>query len=888
MWVMISDTEIGGIWGQVNWTALVVVLASLSTTSIAQAQQDRIYIAPDDHTDYMWTGDEETYRQAILQMTDYYLDLSDKTANEPKDFQSRWNLDGSIWMWIWENNRDQKQVDRLVSRLRDGHFSMPLNFAVSTYGGMPTEAVLRGMYYAGSVERRYGLTLPMAIAMEDQTLPNGLGALWSGAGAKYSWRGICGCATRMGPVIFQQRPHEIYWWKGPDGSKTLMKWYSIHNEFRRTGAYFPGTYLEARDPSAEDDISFLRNPSFSANYPYNIYGFFGEGGDNLSTMNDNFVRAAKELSRPGREVIVSNEEDFFHDFEEHYGSKLPTVSGSFGNEWDMYSASMQEVSSSVRRATENLRSAEALETLISLKQTDFPKQFVEARDRAWTSYGLFWEHDWTADSHTLPRSIRSDWQRRIAKNITSYLNELSTESVQALGTLITVHGARPRYFVFNPLNWVRTDAADLPYDGPEDVHVVDLTTGKAVPSQFADVAADDGTPRRVLRILAKDVPSVGYKVFEVEPGKGADFPTTLKAGDGSMENAKYRLKLSGRGAIQSLIDKRLAGREIAAMIDGRSLNDLGPGEGTITTTNIGPVSITLRAKTNLPVPHTTEVTLFDHSDRIEIRNEITANFADVETWAFSFNLRSPDVWHEEIGAINHARLQPEGDYAASFSRLDWLTLNHFVAMSGSDGVGITLSNSDDAFMKLGHSKITDGKSELDITTPQISVLAGGQVDGPSLGIPAQGGDSFFLQRFALRVQDKFKAASSMRFALEDQNPLVAGAVTGGNAYPETQFSLLATSNPDAILWTLKPAEDGIDKGFVARFWNMSAQPETFTLSVNGGLQKASSITHIETDFRPKKVTNGELQIGAMPWQLQSFILSASSKSAKINSKVNGN
>jgi hypothetical protein len=69
---------------------------------------------------------------------------------------------------------------------------------------------------------------------------------------------------------------------------------------------------------------------------------------------------------------------------------------------------------------------------------------------------------------------------------------------------------------------------------------------------------------------------------------------------------------------------------------------------------------------------------------------------------------------------------------------------------------------------------------------------------------------------------------------------------------------------------------------------MSAQPETFTLSVNGGLQKASSITHIETDFRPKKVTNGELQIGAMPWQLQSFILSASSKSAKINSKVNGN
>jgi len=874
-------------WSVMQRLAASLVFVAAFGAPTANAQQEKIYIAPDDHTDYVWTGDEATYKQAILQMTDYYLDLSDKTANEPKDFQSRWNLDGSIWMWIWENNRDQKQVDRLVSRLRDGHFSMPLTFAVSTYGGMPTEAVLRGMYYTGSVERRYGLTLPMAIAMEDQTLPNGLGALWAGAGAKYSWRGICGCATKMGPVIFGERPHEIYWWKGPDDSRVLMKWYSIHNEFRRKGAYFPGTYLEARDPSAEDDISFLKNPNFSANYPYKIYGFFGEGGDNLSTMNDNFVKAAKALSRPDREVIVSNEEDFFHDFEQRYGSKLPTVSGSFGNEWDMYSASMQEVSSSIRRATEKLRSAEALETLVSLKEPDFPKQFLQGRDRAWTSYGLFWEHDWTADSHTLPRSIRSDWQRRTANNITSYVNDLSEKSVQELGTLIQGHGAQPRYFVFNPLNWARTDVADLPYDGSEDVHVVDVTTGKAVPSQFLDVAAEDGTSRRALRILASDVPSLGYKVFEVDAGRHGEFPTTLKVSGDSMENENYRLQLSGRGSIQSLVDKKLVGREFASEIDGRGLNDLGPGEGSVTIKNAGPVSVTLEAKTTKPIPHTTEVTLFNHSERIEIRNEITANFSDVETWAFSFNLHSPDVWHEEIGAINHARVQPEGDYAASFSRLDWLTLNHFVAMSGADGVGITLSNSDDAFMKLGHSSIADGKSSLDTSTPQISVLAGGQVDGLSLGIPAQGGDTHFLQRFALRVQEKFNAASSMRFALEDQNPLVAGRVTGGNAYPGTKFSLLSTTNPNALLWALKPSEDGIDKGFVTRFWNLSAEPEKFTVTVDRGLQKAAAITHIETDFRPKPLTNGNLQISAKPWQLQSFTLSPSLKSAKSTSNVTG-
>src|SRR5208283_5438458 len=179
----------------------------------------------------------------------------------------------------------------------------------------------------------------------------------------------------------------------------------------------------------------------------------GEGGDNLSTMNDNFVRAAKELSRPDRKVIVSNEVDFFRDFEAHYGAKLPTSDAAYGNEWDLYSASMTEVSASVRRATEKLRSAEALATLVSLKQPDFLKQFIESRDQAWSSFGLYWEHDWTADSHTLPRSVRSDWQRRIAHHITSYVDNLSTASVQTLGTMIVRHGTQPRYFVFNPLNW---------------------------------------------------------------------------------------------------------------------------------------------------------------------------------------------------------------------------------------------------------------------------------------------------------------------------------------------------------------------------------------------------------------------------------------------------
>ena len=78
--------------------------------------------------------------------------------------------------------------------------------------------------------------------------------------------------------------------------------------------------------------------------------------------------------------------------------------------------------------------------------------------------------------------------------------------------------------------------------------------------------------------------------------------------------------------------------------------------------------------------------------------------------------------------------------------------------------GVTLSNADLAFMKLGSSDVVDGVSRLGTAAPQISVLAGGQVDGPRLGIPAQGGESWFLQRFGLRTHARFRAVESMRFA----------------------------------------------------------------------------------------------------------------------------
>jgi hypothetical protein len=156
----------------------------------------RVFVAPDAHTDYLWTAGEETYRRAHLERIDYYLDQADRTAGTAADHQVRWNCDGSLWL--------------------------------------------------------YGVT-----------------------------------------------------------------------------------------------------------------GIFGTGWDRLKTMDDEVVTAAKKRTTAERWVIVSNEEDYFRDFEATHGRDLPRFSAAFGNEWDLYIASVAELS--------------ALATLVSMRRPKFMKGRESAR-----------------------------------------------------------------------------------------------------------------------------------------------------------------------------------------------------------------------------------------------------------------------------------------------------------------------------------------------------------------------------------------------------------------------------------------------------------------------------------------------------------------------------
>lgn len=127
--------------------------------------------------------------------------------------------------------------------------------------------------------------------------------------------------------------------------------------------------------------------------------------------------------------------DYYQDFEATYGAKLPSYSAAFGNEWDLYPASLAEVSARVKRAIEKLRAAEALAVLVSLKNPKFMAGREAARDQAMMHMGLYFNHDWTGDGR-ISRDTLRDWAKGLAVQIEGYVGTLGGDASAALGRMI--------------------------------------------------------------------------------------------------------------------------------------------------------------------------------------------------------------------------------------------------------------------------------------------------------------------------------------------------------------------------------------------------------------------------------------------------------------------
>ncbi len=844
--------------------ALILIASFICNKSFAQS---RLYLANDDHTDFMWTARDTAYETAFITMIDAWMANNNATSGNAPDFQTKFSCDGTYWAWAYQKHKTAAEFQNFMNQVKSEKIVIPMNPLIITYGCVPAEATIRGMYYAGELQRKYGIPFETAIDMENQVMPLGLASIWAGCGAKYSWHGICNCATKITDLT-NDREKEIYWYKGLDDQKILMKWYNL------TSDQSVGGYAEARNPA--NAINILSNKVNTPDYNYNIAAAFGVGWDDFETLSDSLVPAAQAASNSSQRVIVSNEVDFFRDFETNYGATLPSLTQTYGNEWELDCASLAQVSANVKRSLEKLRAAEAMATIVARTDPSFANTLDSLRKVAWMSVGIYWEHDFGGYGPGVTNDERSTWERRMQQNFSDYVDQLYTLAKANLANQVKLNSVNQRFMVFNSLSWVRTDYTDYPYNGALPVHIIDVNTNTETPSQIITING-----AQYLRILAQNVPSVGYKVFEIRNGAGASFPNsgTVNTTTQTIDNDYFSIVFTNRGVITSLIDKTNGNKQLAntnnntEYINNISRNNTYSGSentfGSFTVTNSGPVSISVDISSNAFIDHKTEITVFKSIPRIEINNTETENFGgDSLCTTFSFNtstITSPTIWHEENGAIiNAKRVSHGGHYADQQARYDWLTLNHFAAISSNGNYGATLSNEDCYFMQTGNST----PQTLDENTARVKVLVGGRVNGHGMTDE----DVLFNQSYAISSFNSYSAPASMKSALEHQNGFISTQINNTSGIlPEDNFSFMSIDDPNTLLWALKPSEEGMDlQGAIVRVWNLANASSATNFNFNDDVVSAKNVTHIETDISDASFAGNTVNAALSKNQMKSY------------------
>ena len=100
---------------------------------------------------------------------------------------------------------------------------------------------------------------------------------------------------------------------------------------------------------------------------------------------------------------------------------------------------------------------------------------------------------------------------------------------------------------------------------------------------------------------------------------------------------------------------------------------------------------------------------------------------------------------------------------------------------------------------------------------------------------------------------------------------MTGFVDGTGQYPADSLSLLRIDEPDVLLWSLKPAEEGITHGVIVRLWNQ-ADSTGLTLRSTSPITSAMTSSHVETDIAPAMVTAGVMQETIGTQEMKTFRL----------------
>ncbi len=501
-----------------------------------------LFVVPHTHVDIGYTD----YQGKVAEnQAETLVEAADLIKKYP-DF--RFATDGSWNLQQLLETRPQLERDEMLDLIRSDKIGVPADYFNLLTGYASLETLYRSLYYTKSLSREYHLPFDYATTTDVPSYTGAYPSVLASSGVKY-W--AVGANQDRAPVLTHELWNEKspFWWEGPDGKKVLF-WYSWgYSQIMR---YFT---LDSTNALIHESLPQLLasydKPAYKPDAVL-IYGAQDENTD-LHAQLATFATAWNQ-SYAYPKLRYSTFADFFKYVDQHFGAELPTYKGDMGAYWEDGIGSDAYSAAEDRQNQSNALSSEIVSTAAHVMNPKFHLPKAEVED-AWNNILLFAEHTWGAgNSISQPDTDEAVKQLAVKDNYATQahfeLEDITNRSLYQLAHQIQIPGRT--IVVFNGLNWKRN--ALIETDLRKNEELVDLTTHQKIP---LEVMSDrEGFVH--VRFLASDLPSVGYKCFQVRT-VSSPAPTALSPEPNPViENKYYRITIDVQsGAIQSIFDKEL-------------------------------------------------------------------------------------------------------------------------------------------------------------------------------------------------------------------------------------------------------------------------------------------------------------------------------------------
>lgn len=544
-----------------RWLMALLVCAGLLSVE-AQAQADNYKAHENDHAEgvseegmtfflvfksHFDIGYSALARDVVHEyrtsMIDKAMDVMDRNADKMSGLRFVWTVPGwPLQQMLWEKQTPERRL-RIEKAVRSGTLvthALPYTTHTET---LEAEDLVRGLGYASSLARRYGLPLPTDAKMTDVPAHTWvLPTILRHAGVTFFHMG--GNPTNRGLKV-----PTLFWWEGPDGSRVL----TMFSEGYGAGIYPPKgwkhkawlTFVHAGDnagpPSAEAVGSIVRR--IQEKYP--------KAKIRIGRMSD-FAEA----------ILAENPE-------------LPVVRGDMSDSWVHGVMSNPQATALARRVRPMLPALETLHT----QEKDWgimPYEIDRELAALYDQSLMYGEHTWgLANQHFVPGLEGKAWHEMYFSGLNPAYARMVESWKEHVGYIERVEDRlRPewehelytlaenvaqegfRFVVYNPLPWERSGMARfaMPTQGSiRNPCVKEVTTGRVYPLKV--YGADS---KRLGVFFAEAIPANGYRTYVLtnEPPTVAESSLKGDANGKFIENRWFKVTFDeARGCIRSIWDK---------------------------------------------------------------------------------------------------------------------------------------------------------------------------------------------------------------------------------------------------------------------------------------------------------------------------------------------